>query len=154
MEGAPKKLESADILQIMSYLPHRYPFLLVDRIVDIDGDNSCVGIKNVTINEPHFQGHFPTRPLYPGVLLIEGMAQTAGAICVAAKLAGAQAPKQVFFMTIDKCKFRKPVQPGDVIEFHMRKLNHRRNMWWYRGEARVNGALAAEAEVSAMLVLE
>lgn len=154
MEGAPRKLESADIVQIMSYLPHRYPFLLVDRIIDIDHDESCIGIKNVTFNEPQFQGHFPTRPLFPGVLLIEGMAQTAGAICVAAKLAEAKAPKQVFFMTIDKCKFRKPVQPGDVVEFHMRKLNNRRNMWWYRGEAKVNGMLVAEAEVSAMLVLE
>jgi len=154
MEGAPQKLESADIVQIMSYLPHRYPFLLVDRIIEIDRDNSCIGIKNVTFNEPQFQGHFPTRPLFPGVLLIEGMAQTAGAICVASKLAESKAPKQVFFMTIDKCKFRKPVEPGDVVEFHMRKLNNRRNMWWYRGEAKVNGVLVAEAEVSAMLVLE
>ena len=154
MTDAPTRLETADILKVMDLLPHRYPFLMVDKIVDIDSDESCIGIKNVTINEPIFTGHFPTRPLFPGVLLIEGMAQTAGAICVAAKLADKARPKQVFFMTIDKAKFRKPVVPGDRVEYHMRKLNHRRNMWWYRGEARVEGALVAEAEVSAMLVTE
>lgn len=154
MDTAPKRLDSADIVQIMSYLPHRYPFLLVDRIIDIDGDNSCIGIKNVTFNEPQFQGHFPTRPLFPGVLIIEGMAQTAGAVCVASKLAEKARPKEVYFMTIEKAKFRRPVQPGDVVEYHMRKLNNRRTMWWYKGEAKVNGVLVAEAEVSAMLVVE
>ncbi|HEX8663599.1 MAG TPA: 3-hydroxyacyl-ACP dehydratase FabZ [Beijerinckiaceae bacterium] len=154
MTETPKKLESADILKILDLLPHRYPFLLVDRIVDIDGDESCIGIKNVTMNEPQFTGHFPTRPLFPGVLLIEGMAQTAGAICVLAKLMQQTRPKQVFFMTIDKAKFRKPVVPGDVLEYHMRKINHRRTMWWFRGEAKVNGVLVAEAEVGAMLVSE
>ena len=149
-----KKLESADILRILDLLPHRYPFLLVDKIVDIDGDESCIGIKNVTMNEPQFTGHFPTRPLFPGVLLIEGMAQTAGAICVLAKLMQQTRPKQVYFMTIDKAKFRKPVVPGDVLEYHMRKINHRRTMWWFRGEAKVAGVLVAEAEVGAMLVSE
>jgi 3-hydroxyacyl-[acyl-carrier-protein] dehydratase len=148
------RLDAADILKILDLLPHRYPFLLVDRIRDIDSDNSCVGIKNVTFNEPQFAGHFPTRPVFPGVLLVEGMAQTAGAICVASKLAVQERPKQVYFMTIEKAKFRKPVVPGDVVEYHMRKLANRRNMWWYRGEARVEGALAAEAEISAMLVME
>ena len=148
------KLDSADIVRILDLLPHRYPFLLVDRIVEIDGDNSCVGIKNVTFNEPQFTGHFPSRPVFPGVLLIEAMAQTAGAICVLSKLIEQERPKQVFFMTIDKAKFRKPVIPGDRVELHMRKLNQRRNMWWYRGEAKVEGALVAEAEVSAMLVTE
>jgi 3-hydroxyacyl-[acyl-carrier-protein] dehydratase len=147
-------LDSADIVRILELLPHRYPFLLVDRIVEIDGDNSCVGIKNVTFNEPQFTGHFPSRPVFPGVLLIEAMAQTAGAICVLSKLVEQERPKQVFFMTIDKAKFRKPVTPGDRVELHMRKLNQRRNMWWYRGEAKVDGALVAEAEVSAMLVTE
>ena len=94
-------------------------------------------VKNVTYNEPQFTGHFPSRPIFPGIYLIEGMAQTAGAICVAAKIAERAKPKQVFFMTVDKCKFRKPVQPGDTVEYHMRKLNTRRNMWWYRGEAKV-----------------
>jgi 3-hydroxyacyl-[acyl-carrier-protein] dehydratase len=154
MTDAPTRLETADILRVMDLLPHRYPFLMVDKIVDIDSDESCIGIKNVTINEPIFTGHFPTRPLFPGVLLIEGMAQTAGAICVAAKLADKARPKQVFFMTIDKAKFRKPVVPGDTIEYHMRKINSRRNMWWFRGEAKVAGVLVAEAEVGAMLVTE
>jgi 3-hydroxyacyl-[acyl-carrier-protein] dehydratase len=154
MNDSPAKLESADIVQILDLLPHRYPFLLVDRILDIDGDNSCVGIKNVTFNEPQFTGHFPGRPVFPGVLLIEGMAQTAGAICVLSKRAEHARPKQVFFMTIDKAKFRKPVTPGDTVEFHMAKLNQRRNMWWYRGVAKVTGVLVAEAEVSAMLVLD
>jgi 3-hydroxyacyl-[acyl-carrier-protein] dehydratase len=154
MTETPTKLDSADIVRIMDLLPHRYPFLLVDRIVDIDGDRSCIGIKNVTVNEPQFTGHFPARPIYPGVLLIEGMAQTAGAICVASRAADQTPPKQVFFMTIDKAKFRKPVEPGDTVRFHMTKLNNRRNMWWYRGEARVDDVLVCEAEISAMLVTE
>lgn len=154
MTDMPTKLETADILRILDLLPHRYPFLMIDRIVDIDSDLSCVGVKNVTINEPQFTGHFPTRPLFPGVLLIEGMAQTAGAICVLAKMSEMTRPKQVFFMTIDKAKFRKPVVPGDVIEYHMKKIANRRNMWWFRGEAKVAGTLVAEAEVGAMLVTE
>lgn len=154
MTDVPTKLDSADIVRIMDLLPHRYPFLLVDRIRDIDGDRSCVGVKNVTYNEPQFTGHFPVRPVFPGVLLIEGMAQTAGAICVLSKIAEQARPKQVFFMTIDKVKFRRPVEPGDTVEYHMTKLNNRRNMWWYRGEAKVDGVLVAEGEVSAMLVTE
>jgi 3-hydroxyacyl-[acyl-carrier-protein] dehydratase len=152
MSEMPNKLGSADILKILDALPHRYPFLLVDKIIEIDGDTSCIGIKNVTMNEPQFVGHFPKRPLFPGVLIVEGMAQTAGAVCVMSKLAHLERPSQVFFMTIDKAKFRKPVVPGDVIEYHMRKINSRRNMWWFRGEAKVAGVLVAEAEVGAMLV--
>jgi 3-hydroxyacyl-[acyl-carrier-protein] dehydratase len=154
MSEAPATLQTADILEILDLLPHRYPFLLVDRIVDIDGDRSCIGIKNVTFNEPQFTGHFPSRPIFPGIFLIEGMAQTAGAVCVASRIGTHAKPKQVFFMTVDKCKFRRPVEPGDTVKYHMTKLNHRRNMWWYRGEARVDGALVCEAEVSAMLVAE
>jgi 3-hydroxyacyl-[acyl-carrier-protein] dehydratase len=154
MSETQRTLESADIVKILELLPHRYPLLLVDKIVDIDGDKSCIGIKNVTFNEPQFTGHFPTRPVFPGVFLIEGMAQTAGAICVMSKLAQQERPKQVFFMTIDKAKFRKPVVPGDTVEYHMTKISNRRNMWWYRGEAKVAGALVAEAEVGAMLVTE
>ncbi|MGV6871102.1 3-hydroxyacyl-ACP dehydratase FabZ [Pseudochelatococcus sp. B33] len=154
MTDAPSHLNTADILQILGYLPHRYPFLLIDRIIDMDGDNSCIGIKNVTYNEPQFQGHFPSRPLFPGVFMIEGMAQTAGALCVASKLAEKARPKEVYFMTIDKVKFRRPVEPGDVVHYHMTKLANRRNMWWFRGEAKVNGVLVCEAELSAMLVIE
>lgn len=152
-EEAKPKLESADIVRLMELLPHRYPFLLVDKIVDIDSDNSCIGIKNVTYNEQIFSGHFPQAPIFPGVLLIEGMAQTAGAICILSKSAEGRPPNKVFFMTVDKAKFRKPVVPGDVVSFHMTKLNYRRNMWWYRGEAKVEGAVVAEAEISAMLVM-
>ena len=147
-----KALDSIDILKLLDYLPHRYPFLLVDRIDAMQGDQSCVGIKNVTYNEPQFQGHFPGRPIMPGILIIEGMAQTAGALCVHAQRL--DKPKLVYFMTIDKAKFRKPVVPGDTIEYHLRKLNHRRNMWWYKGEAKVQGTLVCEAELSAMLVME
>lgn len=149
-DNADRTLENVDIQKLMQYLPHRYPFLLVDRIVDCVGDESCIGIKNVTANEPQFMGHFPGQPIMPGVLLIEGMAQTAGALAVHAS--GSQRPSVVFFMTIDKVKFRKPVVPGDRVEFHMTRLNRRRNMWWYRGEAKVDGNLVCEAELSAMLV--
>ncbi len=130
-------------------LPHRYPFLMVDRVIEIRGDESGIGIKNVTVNEPQFQGHFPDNPVFPGVLMIEGMAQTAGVLCIAAM--ASKQPKSVFFLTIDKAKFRKPVRPGDTIEYHMRKIGHRKTMWWYRGEAKVAGQIVAEAEVGAML---
>jgi len=143
-------LESADIVRIMALLPHRYPFLMVDRIIAMKGDQSCIGIKNVTVNEPHFTGHFPAQPIMPGVLMIEGMAQTAGALCVNAR--GSQMLKAVYFMTIDNAKFRKPVTPGDTLEYHMTKLRNRSAMWWFRGEAKVGGQLVAEAEVSAMLI--
>jgi 3-hydroxyacyl-[acyl-carrier-protein] dehydratase len=154
MTEMPTTLETADILRVLELLPHRYPFLLIDKIIEIDGDRSCIGIKNVTYNEPQFSGHFPTRPVFTGVYLIEGMAQTAGAVCVAAKLAQQARPKQVYFMTIDKAKFRRPVVPGDRIEYHMTKTANRRNMWWFKGVAKVDGAVVAEAEVSAMLVTE
>ncbi len=149
-------LDTIDIQRLLELLPHRYPFLLVDRIQDVNGDDSGIGIKNVTFNEPQFQGHFPGRPVFPGVLMIEGMAQTAGAMCVhqALKSGGPGQPKVVYFMTIDKVKFRKPVAPGDRLEYHMTKLRQRSNMWWYRGEAKVDGKVVAEAEVSAMLVMD
>ena len=149
MDDTVKKLEAADIVHIMQMLPHRYPFLLVDRVIDIRGDEFGIGIKNVTINEPQFQGHFPGNPIFPGVLLIEGMAQTAGVLCIAAT--SSSQPKSVFFLTIDKAKFRKPVVPGDTVEFHMTRTNRRKNMWWYHGEAKVNGVIVAEADLGAMI---
>jgi 3-hydroxyacyl-[acyl-carrier-protein] dehydratase len=139
--------------EIRQLLPHRYPFLLVDRIIAIRGDESCIGIKNVTFNEPFFQGHFPDNPVMPGVLLLEGMAQTAGAVCGFNQGRSGPAAK-VYFLTIDKAKFRRPVVPGDVVEYHMRKLAHRRAMWWFRGEAMVAGQLVAEAELGAMIADE
>ena len=151
MDQPVKTLGTADIAMVMQALPHRYPFLMVDRIRDIDGDDFGIGIKNVTFNEPHFQGHFPGHPVMPGVLLIEGMAQTAGALCVLAQgLSGP--PKLVYFMTIDNAKFRKPVVPGDTVEYHVRKIRRRSNIWKFAAEAKVAGVKVAEAEVSAMLV--
>ena len=151
MMEEPTALETADIAAIMKALPHRYPFLMVDRVIGLRGDEAAIGIKNVTINEPQFQGHFPGEPVFPGVLLIEGMAQTAGVLCVMSREARAK-PKRVYFITIDKAKFRRPVGPGDTIEYHMTKINRRRTMWWFRGEAKVRGDIVAEAEVGAMLV--
>ena len=145
-------LDSAGILRLLELIPHRYPFLLVDRLIEMRGDESVIGIKNVTFNEPQFQGHFPGQPVFPGVLMIEGMAQTAGALCVASGLTGKV--KSVYFLTIDKAKFRKTVGPGDVIEYHMVKKARRKNMWWYRGEAKVLGEIVAEAEVGAMVISE
>lgn len=150
MSGAT--LDAAGILKILEALPHRYPFLMIDRIIEMKGDQSAIGIKNVTFNEPQFQGHFPGQPVFPGVLMVEGMAQTAGALCVINQVVGK--PKSVYFLTIDKAKFRKPVGPGDVIEYHMTKKAQRKNMWWYRGEAKVAGEVVAEAEVGAMIVEE
>jgi 3-hydroxyacyl-[acyl-carrier-protein] dehydratase len=143
-------LQAADIAAILKALPHRYPFLMVDRIINMRGDESATGIKNVTVNEPQFMGHFPGNPVFPGVLLLEGMAQTAGAICVLSAKA-MQQPNNVFFLTIDKAKFRKPVVPGDTIEYHMQKIARKKNMWWFRGEAKVAGQIVAEANLGAML---
>ena len=142
---------SFDIQEIMKCLPHRYPFLLVDRIIEAHDDVSCIGIKNVSMNEPQFQGHFPGQPVMPGVLLIEGMAQTAGAFCIQARAKTDGPPPLVYFMTIDKAKFRKPVVPGDRVEFHVERTNRRRNMWWFKARALVEGQCVCEAEFSALL---
>ena len=143
-------LEAADIMTILKALPHRYPFLMVDRVIGMQGDDVAIGIKNVTANEPQFLGHFPDAPVFPGVLMIEGMAQTAGVLCIMSRQVNDQ-PKRVYFLTVDNAKFRKPVIPGDTIEYHMKKINRRRNMWWFRGEAKVAGQIVAEAEVGAMI---
>ena len=150
MDEAVTKLEAVDIATVLKMLPHRYPFLMIDRVIDIRGSKSGVGIKNVTINEPQFLGHFPENPVFPGVLMIEGMAQTGGVLCLVGL--GLNSSRPVYFMTIDKAKFRRPVTPGDTIEYHMSLMSQRRNMWWYRGEAKVRGQVVAEAEVGAMLL--
>jgi len=144
------QMDAADIARVMQLLPHRYPMLMIDRIQDIDGNTSAVGIKNVTINEPHFQGHFPDMPVMPGVLIIEAMAQTAGATVMNA-LGALADTKTVFFMTIDGARFRKPVVPGDVLELHVKLVRSRGAVWKYTGKAIVAGALVAEAEFSAMI---
>lgn len=150
MDLAPITIEAVDINGILKALPHRYPFLLIDRIINIREDHSCIGIKNVTINEPCFTGHFPDRPVFPGILMIEGMAQTAGVVGI--KAMESKKPNAVYFLTIDKCKFRKPVMPGDTVEYHMHVINRRAAMWWFHGDAKVNGKTVAEADVGAMLV--
>lgn len=146
---AENSLQSLDIVELMKLLPHRYPFLLIDKIVEIDGDNSATGIKNVTFNEPHFQGHFPGQPVMPGVLIVEAMAQVAGAISL--KAAGSDKPSLVYFLTIDGAKFRKPVVPGDRLEIRVRKIKKRGNIVRFACEAFVDGTMAAEAEIQAML---
>src|SRR5258707_11707409 len=124
MNEIASTIESVAIADILKSLPHRYPFLMVDRIIGIRGDDCAVGIKNVTYNEPQFLGHFPDNPVFPGVLMIEGMAQTAGVICINA-LGGQGRKTQVYFLTIDQAKFRKPVVPGDTIEYHMTRVAQR-----------------------------
>jgi len=150
-EDGARTLKSADIARIMKLLPHRYPFLLIDRLIDMDGDLSGVGIKNVTINEPFFQGHFPGAPVMPGVLLIEAMAQTAAALVIDT-LDADTAGKLVFFMSIDGARFRKPVVPGDTVRFHVKLAHKRPPVWKYAAEAMVDGKKVAEAEIGAMLM--
>ena len=140
----------ADLALIKRILPHRYPFLLVDKVRDIVPMESCVGIKNVTSNEPHFEGHFPQEPVMPGVLIIEAIAQ-ASAVLVGCSLDLAGKGMGTYFMSIDKCRFRRKVVPGDVLELHMKTLRGGGKVWKFEGRAMVDGELAAEAEVLAML---
>ncbi len=148
-EEKKEALGVAELRDILKLLPHRYPFLLVDKIIEIDGDNSAIGVKNVTVNEPQFTGHFPDHPIMPGVLLIEGMAQTAGAICARKTGTGTNL---VYFMTIDNARFRKPVVPGDRVEYHVVKQKQRGNIWKFHCDAKVDGQLVAEADIGAMIV--
>lgn len=140
-----------DIHRLMELLPHRYPFLMVDRIVDVHRAESATGIKNVTINEPFFQGHFPKSPIMPGVLIIEAMAQTAGALVVET-LGAEMEGKLVYFMTIEGARFRQPVVPGDQLKVHVSKVHSRKLVWKFEGAAKVDGKLVAEAKFSAMIM--
>ncbi|MCC5992035.1 MAG: 3-hydroxyacyl-ACP dehydratase FabZ [Rhodobacteraceae bacterium] len=140
----------ADLATIMKIIPHRYPFLLVDKVRDITARQSAVGIKNVTFNEPHFQGHFPGAPIMPGVTIIEAMAQTAAVLVGMSVGFGDKAPL-VYFMSIDKAKFRRKVVPGDVLELHVQVKRGSTRIWKFEGVAKVDGEVAAEAEFAAMI---
>ena len=142
-----------DIGRIKEMIPHRYPFLLIDRVVDVVPEESAVGIKNVTVNEPFFQGHFPSRPVMPGVLIIECMAQTS-AVLVVESLGLEAEGKLVYFMSVDSARFRRPVEPGDSLRIHVTKKQKRGNVWKFKGEAKVDGTLVAEAVYAAMIMDE
>ena len=141
---------SVDIKRILQMIPHRYPMLMVDRVIDIQLDQSAVGIKNVSINEPFFQGHFPSEPVMPGVLVIEALAQTA-CVLVVATFGGNSEGKLVYFMSIDGVRFRRPVVPGDRLELHVVKVQRRGSVWKFSGKATVDGKVAAEATFAAMI---
>ncbi len=141
----------ADIARIMHAIPHRYPFLLIDRVVEVVRDRSAVGIKNVSVNEFFFQGHFPGHPVMPGVLIIESMAQTA-AVLVVETLGPEAAGKVVYFMSIEGAKFRRPVVPGDQLRIHVTKERRRGNVWKFNAVARVDGTSVAEATYAAMIM--
>ncbi|WP_147125035.1 3-hydroxyacyl-ACP dehydratase FabZ [Shimia ponticola] len=151
---ASDALATADIQLIQRILPHRYPFLLVDKVIDIDGTASAVGIKNVTMNEPHFQGHFPGTPIMPGVTIVEAMAQTS-AVMVGTTMGLADKDLLIYFMGIDKCKFRRKVIPGDVLRMELTTLRGKPGgkVWRFAGTATVEGEMAAEAEFTAMMDL-
>jgi 3-hydroxyacyl-[acyl-carrier-protein] dehydratase len=150
-QAAPETSETLDIAGILEAIPHRYPFLLVDRLVEMVLGRSAVGIKNVTVNESFFQGHFPGHPVMPGVLIIESMAQTA-AVLVVETLGGDAAGKLVYFMSIEGAKFRRPVVPGDQLRVHIVKERSRGNVWKFHAIAKVDGIAVAEATYSAMIM--
>lgn len=153
MEKAENAGETLETDRIMEMIPHRYPFLLIDRVVDLISNASATGVKNVTINEHFFQGHFPTRPIMPGVLIIEAMAQTA-AVLVVQTMGGQSEGYLVYFMSIDSARFRKPVVPGDTLYVGVVKQRDRGNVWKFKGEAKVDGVLVAEAIFTAMVMDE
>ena len=142
---------SIDVLEVMELIPHRPPFLMIDRVEDMVRNESAVGVKNVTIDEPFFAGHFPSRPVFPGVLIIEAMAQTAG-VLVIESLGEGERGKLVYFMSIDSARFRKPVMPGDQLRLEVRVQRHRGPVWKFAGEAKVDGKIVAEAVYSAMIM--
>ena len=143
-------LQEINILQIMEKIPHRYPMLMIDRLVDVVPGISATGIKNVSINEPFFQGHFPRKPVMPGVMIIEAMAQTA-AVLVVQTLGADAAGKLVYFMSLDNARFRRPVFPGDQLRIEVSKQQHRKTVWRFSGQAKVDGRLCAEATYAAMI---
>ena len=140
------------INEVMNFLPHRYPFLMIDRIIEFEADKRIVGLKNVTINEPFFQGHFPGHPIMPGVLLIEAMAQTGGVMALKSLPPDEAKKKVLYFMSIDKAKFRKPVTPGDQVRFELDVLRVRSSVMSFKAQSIVEGAVVAEAEMMAMIV--
>lgn len=144
-------MEVVDIQEILSLIPHRYPLLLVDKIIDVKPNESATGIKNVTFNEPHFLGHFPNHPIMPGVLIIEAMAQTS-AVLVAKTLGDSAKGKLVYFMSIEEAKFRKPVVPGDKLVMHVIKEKHKANVWKFKGECFVDETKVAESIFTAMIM--
>ncbi|MEO1200721.1 MAG: 3-hydroxyacyl-ACP dehydratase FabZ [Pseudomonadota bacterium] len=150
-EDTKTELDRIELDTLLRYLPHRSPFLMVERIINIR-DWSCVGVKCIGYNEPQFQGHFPGKPIMPGVLIIEGMAQTSGALVMYKQ--GLPEKPLVYFLTIDKARFRKPVIPGDVLHYEVEKLKNRANIWKFKAVATVEGQKVAEAEVSAMIIAE
>ncbi len=151
MTDKSDQISELDVTEIMKMIPHRYPFLMIDKVVDIVLGESAVGVKAVTVSEPHFQGHFPQRPIMPGVLIVEAMAQTAGARVVHS-LGDESVSKLVYFMTIDSARFRKPVVPGDMLRIHVTRKQNRGAVWKFDGKAMVGDALVAEATFAAMLV--
>ena len=153
MDASKQESKSLDIERIKEMIPHRYPFLMIDRVDEVVSNQSAVGLKNVTINEYFFQGHFPSQPVVPGVLIIEAMAQTA-AVLVVETLGSEAEGKLVYFMTIDNARFRRPVGPGDQLRVHVQKQQNRRNVWKFKGEAKVDGTLVAEATYAAMIMDE
>lgn len=149
----PAPYTEADLSLIKRIIPHRYPFLFIDRVRDIVAFERAVGVKNVTCNEPHFEGHFPTQPIMPGVIIVEAMAQTS-AVVVGISLDVIDKPLLTYFMGIDNCKFRRMVVPGDVLELHCTVTRAGGKIWKFHGEAKVDGQLAAEADFTAMMDLK
>ena len=153
MESDPLKIKNdiIDIDKIMEMIPHRYPFLMIDRVTNLIPNESAIGIKNVSINEPHFQGHFPDKPIMPGVLIIEAMAQTAG-VLVVYSLGDETHGKLVYFMSVENAKFRNPVLPGDVLKIHVDTKQHRKSVWKFDGIAKVNDVIVSESTFTAMII--